>query len=283
MPLERKTRQQVLFSWHSLLMVLRRASLLLLLLLAISLLLFQAAKKDKIEAFRDHALGVITPIIEVLGLPVGYVQDFFGALGHLGTVYTENAELKAENIKLTAQQDEMRLLKAENRYLRKMMNVIPESKIFYITARVVADASTPYNHSILINTGISNGVERGMVAFSDNGVVGRVVSVDDNSSRILLLTDLNARVPAITELARERAIAAGTNGTLLKLDYLPEDTHVKVGEQVITSGDGAYFPQGLVVGIVESVKDNEVLVRPLFDEQRLEYVTLVRFAPATAE
>lgn len=277
MPLERKTRQEILFSWPSLLLVLRRLSLLILLLLAVSLLLFQIAKKERVEAFRQGALTVLTPVIEVLGLPVDYLVDFTSTIGDIATVYESNQLLKAENVRLSSLENEMRVMQAENRYLRKMLNVVPEAAEMKITARVIGDGSGPFSHSVLINAGLSNGVVNGMAAYSDKGIVGRVVSVDDTSARVLLLTDLNARVPVITDISRERSIAAGNNTGLLNLQYLPEDTRIQVGELVIASGDSAFFPSGTAVGVVESVEDGDVKVRPLFDRARLEYVTLVRF------
>lgn len=283
MPLERKTAQQIFFSWPSLLIVLRRMSLVILLFVALALLLFQIAKKDRVEAFREGAIGVLTPVVEVLGLPVDYLSDFFGTLGDIARVHEHNALLQAENARLSSLENDMRVMKAENKYLRKMLNVVPEAAEVRITARVVGDASGPFTHSVLINAGLANGVEKGMVAFSDQGVVGRVVSVDDNSARVLLLTDLNARVPVITEISRERSMAAGNNTGLLQLEYLPEDTGIKLGELVMASGDSMFFPPGLVVGVVESVSEGEVEVRPLFEKARLEYITLVRLMPSGAE
>lgn len=271
------------FSWMALLNVFRRLSLVLLLLAAFFILGLQLSKRDRLEAIRAQVVDVLSPVLEVLGLPIDYAHTLASRLGGWVSMADDNARLRAENIRLKNLDDDVRVLRAENRYLRKVLNVVPEPLIRKVTARVIGDASGVYNHSLLINAGSDDGIEIGMVALSDKGVVGRIVSVEENSSRVLLLTDINSRLPVISEFSRERAMAQGSNGELLVLNYLPEDTHIKVGEQIITSGDGTYFPIGMGIGLVESMDDNEIKVRPFYDKQRLEYVVLVKFVPRPKE
>ena len=282
MPIER-ARHHAIFSLGALASVFRRLSLVLLLCAALGILLIQLAKKERIEALRGHVVATLSPVLEVLGLPVEYAHQLAERMQHFLFVYDENLRLRGENARLTSVQEDLRILHAENRYLRKMLKVVPEPVRMFITARVTGDASGPYNHTLIINAGSMHGVVEGMVALSDRGLVGRVVQVEDNTSRILLLTDINSRIPSITEFSRERGIASGVNGELLRLNYLPEDTRVKVGEQVLTSGDGLFFPAGMGVGIVENIVDNEVWIRPYYDKQRLEYITLVKFIAPTPE
>ncbi len=267
------------FSWMALLNVFRRLSLVLLLLAAFFILALQLSKRDRLEAIRGHVVSVLSPVLEVLGLPIDYAHGLASQLGGWVGIADENAMLKAENARLQTMEDDVRVLRAENRYLRKVLNVVPEPMERKVTARVIGDASGIYNHSLLINAGTEDGVEIGMVALSDKGIVGRIVSAEANSARVLLLTDINSRVPVISEFSRERAMAQGSNGDLVRLNYLPEDSRIKIGEQIITSGDGIYFPIGVGIGLVENIDNNDIWVRPFYDKQRLEYVVLVKFVP----
>lgn len=271
------------FSWSALAAVFRRLSLVLLLAAAFFILALQLAKRDRLEVIRGHVVAVLSPVLEVLGLPVDYAHGLAEELQQWVSLYDENALLKAENARLNSLEADVRILRAENRYLRKVLNVVPEPMERSLTARVIGDASGVYNHSLLINAGLEEGVVGGMVALSNRGVVGRVVSVEDHSARVLLMTDINSRIPAITEFSRERGIITGANGDLVKMNYLPEDSRVKIGEQILTSGDGVFFPVGMGIGMVENIVDNEVWVRPFYDKQRLEYVVLVKFVPRPKE
>lgn len=267
------------FSWITLISVFRRLSLLVLLLVAFFILALQLAKRDRLEEARGYVVSVLSPVLEVLGLPAEYAHGLAENLRGWVNLADENAGLRNENARLKQLEADVRILRAENRYLRKVLNVVPEPLERFVTARVVGDASGVYNHSLLLNAGTEEGVEHGMVAISDKGVVGRVVSVEAHSARVLLLTDLNSRVPAITEFSRERGMVVGTGGDLVKLQYLPEDSRVRVGEQVVTSGDGVFFPLGMGLGTVEKIEDQEVWLRPFYDKQRLEYLVLVKFVP----
>lgn len=267
------------FSWIALLGVFRRLSLVLLLLVAFFILALQISKRDQLESIRGHVVAALSPVLEVLGLPLDYAHGLADQLESWVGIADENAMLKAENGRLQAMEDDVRILRAENRYLRKLLNVVPEPMERKITARVIGDSSGIYNQSLLINAGAEDGVEIGMVALSDLGVIGRIVSVEANNARVLLLTDINSRLPVISEFSRERAMAQGSNGGLLRLNYLPEDSRIKIGEQIITSGDGIYFPIGIGIGLVEKIENNDVFVRPFYDKQRLEYVVLVKLVP----
>ena len=278
MPIQRHDRGAS-FSWETLASVFRRLSLVILLAAAFFILTLQLAKRDRLDAIRGHVVSVLSPVLEVLGLPVDYAHTLASRLQNWVSLADQNALLKAENARMHSLEDDVRIMRAENRYLRKLLNVVSEPVEQSITARVIGDTSGVYDHALLINAGTEDGVVNGMVAISDKGVVGRIANVEGHSAEILLLTDINSRVPAITEFSRERGIATGANQDLIKMDYLPEDTRVKIGEQILTSGDGTFFPVGLGIGLVEKISDSEVWVRPFYDKQRLEYVVLVKFAP----
>jgi rod shape-determining protein MreC len=277
MPIQRHDRGA--FSWEMLASVFRRLSLVILLAAALFILALQLSKRDRLDAIRGHVVSVLAPVLEVLGLPVDYAHTLATRLGDWVSLSDQNALLKAENARLHSVEDDVRILRAENRYLRKMLNVVPDAVEQSITARVIGDTSGVYDHALIINAGSEEGVINGMVAISDKGIVGRIANVQKHSAEVLLLTDINSRVPAITEFSRERGIATGANQDLIRMNYLPEDTRVKVGEQILTSGDAVFFPVGLGIGLVEKISDNEVWIRPFYDKQRLEYVVLVKFAP----
>ena len=94
------------------------------------------------------------------------------------------------------------------------------------------------------------------------GVIGRVSQVSDSAARVILLTDINSRVPVLIESSRTRAIMAGTNSARTKLIHLPQGARVVPSDRIITSGHGGAFPPGLAVGIVASVSESGIRVQP---------------------
>ena len=115
---------------------------------------------------------------------------------------------------------------------------------------------------------------------SRDAVAGRIANVGARSARLLLLTDLNSRVPVAVEGAGHRGILAGNNGPRATLQYLPANAQVAPGDRIVTSGDGGVFPPGLPIGTVSQVNDGEVLVEPIVDYTRMSIVRILDFGPS---
>ena len=115
------------------------------------------------------------------------------------TVYRENIRLAEENERLLGWQQVALRLSAENAELRDLAKLVPEPAISFVTARVIADSGGAYARSVMVNAGRDNGVARGQAAMTGEGLVGRVAEVGSRAARILLITDLNSRVPVVVE------------------------------------------------------------------------------------
>jgi rod shape-determining protein MreC len=102
-----------------------------------------------------------------------------------------------------------------------------------------------------------------------------VTDVGDRSARILLITDLNSRIPVMIESTRERAVLAGDNSNEPRLIYLRQGASVSPGDRVVTSGHGNTWPPGMPVGVVTAIGDRGVLVQPYVDWSRLEFIRLL--------
>lgn len=254
-----------------------RASALLLLLAAVTLV--GLGKTDRAELERLHAAvnDTLTPALDLLSRPVHSAVGASAWLQEQLNMRAEYAALKAEAVSLRQWRDLSVTLQAENEALRNQLHYAPPIGSTYVSARIVGDAGGPYVRSALINAGAGEGVRKGQAVVAEGTLVGRVTTVGRNSARVLLLTDVNSRVPVILEGTRERAIAAGVNGPLLALQYLPEGSKAKVGERVVTSGDGGLFPSGIVVGTVTAVGRSGVTVTPNADWATLEHVTAVDY------
>lgn len=248
-------------------------------LIAATFALMMLGKADVVvlERIRAVAADAVTPILDALSRPAATISQLAERAHEIAAVDAENARLRAENERLLNWQHVARELAAENTQLKSLLNMAAPPAQTFMTARVVADAGGAFVRSVLVNAGERDGIKKGEVAITGDGLVGRVITVGERSSRVLLLTDLNSRIPVELENSREQAVLAGDNTDLPQLVHLAERVPVTVGDRVVTSGRAGAFPPGLPVGVVTSVNDSDIRVQPYISWSRLEFVRVVDF------
>ena len=130
----------------------------------------------------------------------------------------------------------------------EILNVMGEPPPRGITARVAAETDGPFAETYLANAGARNNVRESAIAVNEGGLVGRVIRVGERSSRILLVTDFNSRVPVMGELSGLRGILYGGRDGLGVITDVPERDDFIAGENILTSGEGGIFPRGIIAG-----------------------------------
>jgi len=258
----------------------QRAALPLLVLLSSTMIILGKADQVMFESLRVSVTDAAAPALDLLSRPLA-------ALGHLTdrardfvTVYQDNRRLAAENEMLLNWQQAALKLASENARLRELLKLTPEPTTTFVTARVIANSGGAYVRSLMVHAGSENGVERGQAAVTGEGLVGRVTEVGSRAARVLLVTDLNSRVPVIVEGSQHRALLTGDNSERPYLRYLDARAGVKVGDRVVTSGQGGVFPPGLPVGLVASLDGEALRVEPYVDLSRVEYLRIVDYGLA---
>ncbi len=252
------------------------AKLTLPVLIAASFGLMLLGKADALLAERAR-MAIADSLAPIYGLLAGPLEGFRDALDngrHIVTLARDNADLRDENEKLRKWQSVALALDAENASLKAQLHWLPEPAGTYVTARVVADTGGVYARAVLLSAGPNHSIVKGQVALDERGLVGRVTEVGARSVRILLITDLNSRIPVVLEGSRARAIMTGTNGPLPRLMYWPEGVQPAEGERVVTSAEANVFPAGLPVGVVHFNTSGVPEVEPQARLDRLEIVRL---------
>ncbi|MBF0093095.1 MAG: rod shape-determining protein MreC [Alphaproteobacteria bacterium] len=255
----------------------QRFAFLALMVTATALLLFGQADTKIAERMRSSVADALSPMFDVLSRPTSFISDVAQSFRNLVGVHAENVTLREENRRLRHWQAAALQLEAENSSLRSLLNFVPGPQASYISARVVAETDGPFVRSVLINAGKRDHVRKGQAVVTGRGVVGRVDEVGLRSARILLLTDINSRIPVIIEPSRTRAILVGNNEQKLRLIYLMGGGPISVGDRIITAEDARAFPPDLPVGVVSSVGESGVQVAPFVDNADLEYVRLIDY------
>lgn len=246
-----------------------------LVLLALLFLVMGRIDHPVVERLRRATDDISAPMLAILSRPVDRVDALIDWAGSVASLMAENARLRAENERLREWQATALALEQENERLRDLLNAPRLAARRIATARAVGVTGGPFARSIIVNIGRRHGLIGNEPAVDALGLVGRVVSVGANASRVLLVTDLNSRIPVRIQRTGAQAIARGRNDRFLTLAFLPPDADIMAGDAVVTSGDGGIFAPGILLGHIAETAADEVLLRPVALLDRLEYVDIL--------
>lgn len=254
-----------------------RFAFMALVLAAVALIVLGRVDVATVEKARTQIIDAATPILAALSQPVLTLNRVIDEGQALLALRADNADLREDRTRLMHWQAAARKLEAENRVLKSMLNFQPGPAVGFISARIVADTGGAFVHSMILNAGVNAGVGKGQAVVTGDGLLGRVASVGNLSARLLLITDLNSRIPVVVESTRVRAIMAGNNTDRPRLIHLPTGAVMSRGDRVVTSGHGGAFPPGLPIGIVSSVSDGGIEVQPFVNRDQVEYVRVLDY------
>jgi len=254
-----------------------RFAFMALILAAVALIVLGRVDVATIDNVRSQVTDAMVPILNALSRPKITLSRWIDQGQALLKVRAQNIALIKDRERLMQWEAAARKLEAENRILRDLLNFQPEPAISFVSSRVVADAGGAFVHSMIMNAGTNAGVAKGQAVVTGDGLLGRVANVGRRSGRILLITDLNSRVPIVIESSRVRAIMAGNNTNRPRLIHLPTDAVIARGDRVVTSGHAGAFPPGLPIGIVASVSDMGIEILPFVTHDRVEFVRVLNF------
>ncbi len=259
--------------------LLQRFAFLSLIGVTFALMLIGKADTVLVERARSAVTDAVAPILRVMSEPAGMIAQVIGNVRELASIREQNADLREGNDRLLQWQALAQRLEAENKSLRSLLALVPEPGAEFVSARVVGDVGGAFAQSVIITAGLSSGVKKGQVVMTGEGLVGRVTQAGNNSSRVLLITDINSRIPVLVGEAGNRAILAGDNGLRPKLLYLNQSAAAP-GDKVVTSGDAEAFPPGIPIGQVAEVGDGDVAVELFVARDKLQYVRVADYGLA---
>jgi rod shape-determining protein MreC len=217
------------------------------------------------------------PVLDVLSRPLGAAEAAVDRVRGLVAVYQENRRLEEDNQRLLQWQQVAIKLNAENRQLQGLLKVVPDRAVSYVTARVIANSGGAYVRTVMVNAGGDGGLARGQAAITGDGLVGRLTEVGSRAARVLLITDLNSRIPVKLEGSHTSAVLAGDNSERPRLLYVGTPEAVKIGDRVVTSGEGGVFPPDLPVGMVSAVGPSGPRVEPYVELSQIGYLMVVDY------
>nr|WP_314264420.1 rod shape-determining protein MreC [uncultured Moellerella sp.] len=234
---------------------------------------------NKVRTYLDTA---VSPFYFLANGPRQFLDNISDGFSSRSQLKYENVALRQELLLKKADSLLLEQLKQENARLRELLGSPLRQDEHMMVTQVISGANTPYRDQVVIDKGENDGVYEGQPIISDKGVVGQIVGVSQFNSRVLLICDTAHALPVQVLRNDVRIIAAGTGCTDdLQLEPLPDNTDIRVGDVLVTSGLGGRFPEGYPVAVVSAVKQDTqraytvISATPTAELQRLRYLLLL--------
>ncbi len=272
-------------------------------IISIRYALLKKGAKQKFSLFFLISLSILIIILDILSTPfikstrailndlvyeVAIVTSspgkFISYLGTKGTnhlnIVNKNKILKKEIEALKSERYDSLFLKTENNFLKQALDLdssTTNAQETRIAAKVILDKESPYLKSLIINKGGKDGIIKGMTVFSKDYLIGKIIESNYLTSRVLLITDLNSKIPVVLQDSGVNAILAGEGkATKLFLEYLPDNFIPEPNKIIYTSGKDGFLKAGLPVAETYLNKKNEIIIKSLADPQQALIVHVTR-------
>lgn len=229
-----------------------------------------SAVRGSVDAVTGPVGGVLAAPVRWFGSASDYVRGYFNAV-------EENRRLRAQIEELQPWRDQAIALKNINARYEAMLGIRVEPPVPTARARSISESRGPFGNARLIDTGSASGVRVGNPVINEHGLVGRVVGVTPNVSRVLLLTDAASRTPVLVDRTDARAILTGDGSGHPRLEFVRGGDAIQPGDRILTSGDGGGLPRGVPIGVAARGVDGSWRVKLFSDRGAIDYVVVLQF------
>lgn len=247
-------------------------------------LIFLSINVEKSKSWNPLAgvlIEILSPVQKVVKGSVNFTTGLWSKYIGLINTHDDNIRLKKENERLMMENSRYRELLSTYKRLEELLNFKENTGETVLAAQVIGRDPSGWFKSIIIDKGENDGIRESMPVVNAKGVVGQIVEVSFNYSKVLLLIDQNSAADCIIERSRDSGIVKGVSPKECTLDYVLKTSDVRVGDMVITSGLDRVYPKGNYVGKVTEVEHNpgelykKVKIKPSVDFSRLEEVLVL--------
>ena len=254
----------------------RRILVGMLVVFMLAIFLIWRIDSPRVERMRAQITDAILPNTDWAMAPVAGFSEMVANFQSYQRLYEQNQELRNELQEMRVWQEAALQLDQRNARLLDLNKVRLDPQLTWVTGVVTADSGSPFHQSVLLNVGERDGITDGWAAMDGLGLVGRISGVGNRSSRVLLLTDSNSRIPITIQPSGQRALLAGDNTPAPAIELLDKPDLVRPGDRVVSSGDGGVFPAGLLIGQITETPGGRLRVLLAADYERLEFLRVIR-------
>lgn len=242
----------------------------MLLLIVALVLILVSLFTPYLDPVRKELNVIVTPFYQLADLPRRFGDWFGDASQSDKDLRAENERLSTEILVLQRKLQQMAALAAENVRLRQLLNATDMLQDKVLVAELIGVSPNPLNHTVIVNRGAKNGVYEGQPVLDAFGLMGQVIEVNEDSARVLLISDATHAIPVQVNRNGVRAIAEGTGDlNQLSLRHVSINADIREGDLLVSSGLGDRFPVGYPVAEVQQVVRNSgqafarVIVKPM--------------------
>jgi len=268
--------------------------LILVIALAAVVVLLGKAQGTLFDQVRAHATDTMAPVLEKLRVPVAGFDRFIGSITEIFSVYEQNLKLKEENARLRQWRNVAIVLQGRVGRYQALLHAVPDTKLNAVLARVIGRANRPFLQTMILDAGRQNHALPGQAVMDARGMIGRIYLAGQRTSWVILLSDLNSRIPvniapSSGKGGNVQAMMTGDNSATPRLELVSRTVILHAGDQVTSSGDGGLLPAGLPVGTVMTDGAGGWRVALLADASASQDVEILNFStppetpPASAQ
>ena len=254
----------------------QRFSLLGLLFFSILLIVLSKFNFTAINYLKLGVKEVVFRTSFIASLPEKYIGYSFYAIKEHIEFYEDYNSQKEELEKLRSEKYNANFLEAENIRLKKVLEDISSSSNELI-AKVIIDKQSPFLRSIIINKGSKNKIKKGMAVLSDSYLIGKVVEVNFMTSRVLLLSDLNSKIPVTIEPGGIQSILSGDGAKGGVIQYTKDKLPIEGKSVLYTSGSGGLLKSGIPIGNINH-NEKQNYVKFFVDFSQLRFVRILNYS-----
>ncbi len=208
---------------------------------------------DPVTRVLSQSVKPLQKSLHALGATIRNLQINYVAFKDL---WNENQALKEQIAALEAERNRLFEAKLANDRLTELLEIRTRILRESVAATVISNSASSWFRTITVDKGAGSGIHRGMAVITPRGVVGRVVSVADDTAKVLLLTDHKSGIDIITQRTRVRGIVSGSVDGEPIVKYMGRNEDIRHGDRLITSGLDGTFPKGLLVGTIIGISDD---------------------------
>ena len=247
-----------------------------LFILTFVLIFFNKTDYVVVYKIKNFGIDVISPISKIVSSPAKVTVDTINYFNDLRNFERENYKLKQEIKRLKKWQTIAIQNSRENRAYKKLLNSTSDTFKVLKTTSVISQSPSIYSKTVIINAGSNYGIKDNHAVINERGLVGKIISVSKNNSKVLLINDQNSSVP-VTVFGKEIfAIMKGSSdGKYLISSFVKDEEKFKKGDILLTSGNGNIFPKDTLVGKIIKIKDKEITAIPFTDLYNLEFLQVI--------
>ena len=255
------------------------SKLIPIVLIIITLILYFARFDNNIilSHLKTNSVNAVYLITSTVSSPISLIKNGVTEIYKIKNIYDENQKFRDMQLLDSSSFQEMVSMKLKIAQYEKLLNVSDDIKFDFLTSRVVADFSNNFNSTLIINAGRNESIKLDMPVSGSIGIIGRVSDVSENLSRVLLLNNINSRIPVIISDSGYHGILIGQGRGNPTVEFIEEIEQISIGDLVTTSGKGGIFPPFLIVGQVVSKKTNKIEISIFEDIEYLSHVKLLDY------